>query len=108
MNNYLGEFDVDILSTRFADYKHADWVLEYLVTYGQIDGEHHKQWVIDQCCRILKGTPVIVKEARWENGHSKLCFHTGEPSKEYLSFVKQMKDGIDGPDTYSYDEGIAP
>lgn len=51
--------------------------------YGGIDGEHHKTWVIDQVARLLTGG-------------------------EYNRWVIEMKAGEDGPDTYDYDEGIAP
>lgn len=51
--------------------------------YGQIDGDHHKAWVIDQMVRILAG------------GH-------------YEALVRAAKAGEDGPDTYGWDEGIAP
>jgi hypothetical protein len=50
---------------------------------GGIDGEHHKAWVIDQVARILAG-------------------------KEYEEWVAETKSGEDGPDTYEWDEGIAP
>jgi hypothetical protein len=51
--------------------------------YGDIDGGHHKMWVIDQMCRILLGDT-------------------------YDAWVKCIKSGEDGPDTYGWDEGIAP
>jgi hypothetical protein len=60
-----------------------DKALELARRYGQIDGEHHKTWVIDQMCRALLGD-------------------------EYATFVKEAKAGADGPDTYDWDEGIAP
>ena len=51
--------------------------------YGDIDGDHHKTWVIDQMVRSLTGTGY---------GH----------------WVVLAKAGEDGPNTYSWDEGIAP
>lgn len=59
--------------------------LEIASEFGQEDGAHHKAWVIDQ----------MVKEL--------LINTTG-----YNDFIKKYKDGEDGPDTYSWDEGIAP
>lgn len=56
--------------------------LYLLATYGQEDGSHHKAWVIDQVARIL--------------------------AEDYDKWVEVMKEGEDGPDTYSYDVGIAP
>ena len=57
--------------------------LTLAVAYGGIDGDHHKAWVIDQMCRVLLGD-------------------------EYEDFVTNAKNGTDGPDTYTWDEGIAP
>jgi len=53
------------------------------VQYGGIDGNHHKQWVIDQMVRVLAGD-------------------------NYERIVADAKMGVDGPDTYSWDVGIAP
>lgn len=53
------------------------------VKYGGIDGAHHKDWVIDQMVRILAGD-------------------------NYEKIIAEAKAGEDGPDTYSWDEGIAP
>lgn len=91
-----------------SDFTAQDWALWYISQYGSIDGAHHKTWVLDQVARILHGTPVICKEARWANGTSELRVTTGQPSDAYLEWVKYMKAGEDGPDTYTYDEGIAP
>lgn len=51
--------------------------------YGQIDGGHHKTWVIDQMVRIITG-------------------------EGYGDFVKEYSNGEDGPDSYIWDTGIAP
>lgn len=48
--------------------------------YGQIDGDHHKMWVIDQMVRSLCGT-----------------------EEEYNEWVKKYTD-----DDYEWDCGIAP
>ncbi|HET7135185.1 MAG TPA: hypothetical protein VFJ25_04640 [Casimicrobiaceae bacterium] len=56
--------------------------LDLIARYGGIDGAHHKQWVLDQIVRIL--------------------------SDDYAEWVREQKDGEDGPDTYDWDEGIAP
>lgn len=50
--------------------------------YGQIDGGHHKAWVIDQMVRVL--------------------------AADYDEWIANFRDGEDGPDTYSWDEGSAP
>jgi hypothetical protein len=57
--------------------------LTLIEQYGGIDGEHHKTWVIDQIARALLGD-------------------------RYPQWVVEMKAGEDGPETYSWDEGIAP
>lgn len=57
--------------------------MEVARDYSQIDGAHHKAWVIDQMVRVLAGD-------------------------EYAAFVKTYKAGEDGPDTYDWDEGVAP
>ena len=31
----------------------ATWALDLALRYGQIDGDHHKAWVIDQVVRLL-------------------------------------------------------
>lgn len=53
------------------------------VQYGGIDGAHHKAWVIDQMVRWLAGN-------------------------RYEQIVAEAKAGEDGPNTYDWDEGIAP
>ena len=102
---YLGEVDV---TEEFANSTPTDWALDFIESYGQTDGSHHKQWVIDQVVRILLGTPVVVKRARWDNGHQALRVSTGEPSARYLEWVRRYKEGEDGPDTYGYEEGVSP
>jgi phosphatidylserine/phosphatidylglycerophosphate/cardiolipin synthase-like enzyme len=59
--------------------------LSLAMEYGQTDGDHHKMWVIDQMVRKLCGS-----------------------AEEYDRFVTKHNDGEDGPDTYCWDEGIAP
>ena len=52
---------------------------------AMIDGAHHKQWVIDQMVRALADTPI-----------------------RYKRFIRDAKAGEEGPQTYEWDEGIAP
>jgi hypothetical protein len=63
---------------------HDKAALDTAVSYGQIDGSHHKSWVIDQMVRAIVG------------------------EDRYKEFVILYKDGEDGPETYTWDEGIAP
>lgn len=51
--------------------------------FGTTDGADHKAWVIDQMVRALAG-------------------------EGYEEFVRKVKDGEDGPDTYEWNEGVAP
>lgn len=67
-----------------------------------IDGSHHKTWVLDQMSRILKGTPVEIVLAKWDNGE-----------EEYHDWVAECRgkwiksNSYEGWE-YDYDEGIAP
>lgn len=103
MPKYLGETAVDQKDTPYKDYGPAEWAFTYLECYGGIDGSHHKQWVIDQCCRILKGTPVTIKLAKWDDGTEEYRFNTGEPSDAYKQWVQESLDN-----DYPTDEGIPP
>ena len=57
--------------------------LDIAMRYGSIDGAHHKMWVIDQMVRSLTQTG-------------------------YPEWVASHNAGEDGPNTYEWDEGIAP
>lgn len=73
----------DQVEIAIAPLPEALTALEVISRYGGIDGGHHKQWVLDQVVRALTG-----------NG--------------YAAWVEKQKDGEDGPNTYDWDEGIAP
>lgn len=58
--------------------------LELAYNYSQIDGDHHKAWVIDQMVRALTGD-------------------------DYEQWVKDYETNEDDPDdSYEWSEGIAP
>ncbi len=57
-------------------------VLDLITQYGGIDGGHHKQWLLDKIVEIL--------------------------AVDYKQWVREYEDGEDGPNTYSWDVGIAP
>ena len=57
--------------------------LETAASWGGIEGGHHKEWVIDQMVRALTGD-------------------------DYAEWVKSVKSGEDGPETYDWPEGVAP
>lgn len=108
MEGYLGELEIEIAQSKYKDYTPVDWAMYFIESYGQIDGAHHKQWVLDQVARIFKGTRVIVKQASWDNGHTEDRISLAQPPLDYSEWVLEMKDGEDGPDTCNYDFGIAP
>lgn len=68
------------------------------VINGMAEGENHKMWLIDQVVRILTGCPTVA------DGDIRML---GE-SEEYLDFVRDYQDGEEGPETYTWDTGIAP
>jgi hypothetical protein len=65
-----------------APEKRISEALDLIMQYGGIDGAHHKTWVLDQVVRVL--------------------------ADDYDQWVADAKAGDDGPDTYEWDEGIAP
>jgi hypothetical protein len=60
-----------------------DAALDIANRYGGIDGAHHKTWVIDQMVRALL-------------------------RDQYEHWVTHHCAGDNGPNTYSWDEGIPP
>jgi hypothetical protein len=60
-----------------------DAAISLAVQFGGIDGDHHKAWVIDQMVRALA-------------------------ADAYDEIVRDACDGDDGPETYTWEEGIAP
>ena len=81
--------------------------LGYARKYGQIDGDHHKAWVIDQMVRALLGCEMQTFDALDYQGKH-YTFESQEESPAYLKWVAECKDGEDGPETYSWSVGIAP
>lgn len=65
------------------DADRIDLAVDVAFEFGQIDGDHHKAWTIDQMVRVLAG-------------------------ERYAALIEEYRDGVDGPDTYTWDEGIAP
>jgi len=63
--------------------KRIEKALEIAHDYGQTDGSHHKSWVIDQIVRLLT-------------------------DDEYDEWIKNYRKGEEGPETYSWNVGIAP
>ena len=85
----INEYSEQQLMTQFMDISYEELlrrverVLEHLMQSGQIEGNHHRAWAIDQTVRILLGD-------------------------QYERFIISHNMGGDGIDTYIWDEGIAP
>lgn len=112
MSKYLGETPVtDFTGTPYEGFTPTDWAMLFITKYGQISGEHHKAWVLDQVSRILKGTPVEVTLATWDTGEKEYRINTGTPSQSYLGWVSYMLGEYNEENEeyeYEYDEGNAP
>lgn len=108
---YLGSVPVDVKDTDAKDYTPWDWARTFIESFGGIDGNHHKRWVLDQVCRIMHGTPVLIELHRWDDHPPEYRFSTGESSQAYLDWVNTQCGNYD-PETeeyeYKYDAGIAP
>lgn len=100
---YLGESSV----VENHGYTRDDFIMMTIEKYGGIYGDHHKAWVIDQIAQIMKGCDIEVRIRRWEDGHTETQFEV-IPNLRYYNWIKEMKYGEDGPETYEYDQGIAP
>jgi hypothetical protein len=66
-----------------TDHQKIETALSIILRYGQIDGAHHKAWVIDQVTRVLLGD-------------------------KYDTWIKDYKHEEDDPNAYDWDVGIAP
>jgi hypothetical protein len=84
-----------------------DKAINYAVRFGGIGGDHHKAWVIDQMVRALTGCPTVMLVGHAESGAAYDYSAQGE-SEEYTKLVKEACDGDLGPDTYTWELGIAP
>lgn len=113
MTKYLGETLVNQNDVEeFKSFNQSDWAMYFIESYGQIDGSDHKLWVLDQVARLLKGTPVIIRLAKWEDGSCE--YRVSVSKKESIEYKKWRlrmlgnNDEIEGSYNYIYDEGIAP
>lgn len=104
LGEYLGEFPIDPNETFLSKISRQQLALHFIFKYGQIDGGHHKAWVLDQVSRILNGAEILnCREAKWADGYKELRFEIGS-SRAYEEWVERYKND----DEYDYDEGIAP
>lgn len=82
--------------------------LDVASSYGGIDGDHHKAWIIDQMVRVLTGSPFEVSAIHSGADGRRFTHEKLGESEEYRDFVKQYEEGEDGPYTFDWDTGIAP
>lgn len=78
--------EVEVSEVIDGEQSPADRVIDAIkigIQFGGFDGAHHKSWVIDQMIRKLSG-------------------------RNYDQIVADAKAGENGPDTYSWDVGVAP
>jgi hypothetical protein len=104
----LKEETINVKNTPYALYNKHDWAMYWIEMYSGIDGSHHKDWLIDQIARILNDTNVIIKRRVYDDKHEEYIFDLDKPPQKYWDWVEEMKNGEDGPETYSYEFGIAP
>jgi hypothetical protein len=81
--------------------------IDLALSYGQIDGDHHKAWVIDQMVRALTGCPIVKKKAINFRDEEYEYECQGE-SDEYLQLIKIYCHDDEDPEAYSWDEGCPP
>ena len=108
MSKYLGQEIVPIHDTPYADYTPFDWAMYFIESYGQIDGEKHKAWVLDQVARLHNGIQPIIKKATWSNGYYEYRIKLGEVTESYLDWVQTMEAPQGSNVIYEYDCGKAP
>ncbi len=98
----------NILKTKLDEIEEAKTkAVEVAIEYGDIDGAHHKMWVIDQVLRLLTNCPTIKKKTFGKRGESYEYEVLGE-SEEYRKLIQEACDGEDGPNSYTHDIGVAP
>lgn len=79
--------------------KKVDRTLTFLRHWAHFGGSQHKAWTIDQVVRILTDCEYDEKDK---------CPKDVDPSETYKEWVRQYEDGEDGPNTYTWVEGIQP
>lgn len=101
---YLGEKNIDIASHPiYGKWNKKDWAIYFIEMYGQIDGAHHKAWVLDRVMRILLGAPIFAKVASWDDHEDEYRFSVGT-CDAYDQWIEEYKS--DGE--YEYFPGVAP
>lgn len=112
MKGYLGCNVVDVKDTPYKEYTSIDWAMYFVTVCCGFDGAHHKDWVLDQVVRCLKGTDIVVSVAKWDNGQEEYRIQTAdEPSKQYNDWVTSMLGDYDEETDeyeYTYENGCPP
>lgn len=75
--------------------RRIDEALRVASDYAMTDGEHHKQWVLDQMVRYLTGCQLVREEGRSPDEPPRMVLGR---SDEYVAFLNGEE----------WDEGIAP
>lgn len=114
MPRYLGSTSIDVTTDpRFKNWTTKDFAMEFITRYGQIDGEHHKSWVLDQVSRILLGSPIEANQRCWarpdESIITEVDFTVGS-SESYRKWRRGFVeyDSDDGSEIDDYECGTAP
>jgi hypothetical protein len=82
-----------------------DRIKKALDQASNVDGAHHKQWIIDQMVRALTGCPIVERTS--DDGS--YTYETQGESEEYLAWCREYEgDEDDEENYYEWDEGIAP
>ena len=82
---YQGEIVVDVKDTKFSNYTNEDWIVHW-VEYYNCDGAHHKEDLLMDIVRIIKGCKVIVKQASWSDGFKEYRFELSEDTETFTEW----------------------
>jgi hypothetical protein len=89
-------------------WKRIGEALDVAINYAQIDGGHHKMWVIDQMVRHLTGCPTVMGHGISSGNGEPFVYETLGESEDYLEFIRVHNVDDDGEEQYEWDKGIAP
>lgn len=78
MEGYLGEFEVNANYTKYSGYTKIDYALEWMEDVEKDMGANVIFKAMKGAEKILRGSKVIVKEARWKNGYKEYRLYIGE------------------------------
>ncbi len=98
---------INVVNTAVETSQRVERALEIAMQSAGVDGDHHKAWVIDQMIRALTDCQIVERSSKDSNGQVYFYSTLGE-SEAYQSFLRRFRAGEDGPETYHWNEGIAP